>query len=807
MQRPTIDTVAQTLSRMPGLAVHGQSVFEPARPGRFQTGRNLPLAQPIHRYLESAFPNGLFSHQAEALRAILGGQHSVITTRTNSGKSLLFSLPAFNALHDDPDATALFLYPQKALANDQLLRLRETADHLPALAARQQQCPFLIARYDGGIGEDDRRTAREQSQILLTNPDMLHLGILPQHRAQWSRFFMNLKYVAIDECHTYRGVFGTNVAFILRRLRAICSHYGANPTFIAASATVARPQDHLSQLVGLPFTLIGSEHDGSIQGARRLWVVSGAESYVQTGNRLAVELAEQGLSVLVFCPSRVKAEQFYGRMRDADGNLPEHVAVYRAGLSPAQREAIEQGLRTGQKRLVFATSALELGIDIGALDVVVCVGLPATAMSMWQRAGRTARQGNEGAVVFIPAETPIDSYYANHPQEFFAREHEQLAMNLTNQRLACQHYACTISEAGGQEERVDPAVLGDELATIHQLHTSGQLDRDELYVDDPHSQISVRSSGSTSYSLECRGETIGEIDSFHLLLEAPRNAIYRHGGNTYRVRDVIRSQRKVRLVPDTTRNETAARISRRIGIKRVYKSWDYGALQVKTARLEVREHLVGVVEKDPLNKVVQNYSGGNSMPAHRLPTEGTVIILTDELLLPLAFEPANRLDRAIRATRQLLQSLFPTISGPCDTQDLASESQRLPTGEVAIFLYDQVYDGADLTSIAAERLLTLVERSIERVELCQCTSEYGCLRCVANPSQDDAANKLDAIALLRAIRDGLKSEPTITVQERIDWTHDARPARERVCRQCKTSVTVDARFCSNCGERLTENAA
>jgi len=195
------------------------------------------------------------------------------------------------------------------------------------------------------------------------------------------------------------------------------------------------------------------------------------------------------------------------------------------------------------------------------------------------------------------------------------------------------------------------------------------------------------------------------------------------------------------------------------------------------------------------------------MPAHRLPTEGTVIILTDELLLPLAFEPANRLDRAIRATRQLLQSLFPTISGPCDTQDLASESQRLPTGEVAIFLYDQVYDGADLTSIAAERLLTLVERSIERVELCQCTSEYGCLRCVANPSQDDAANKLDAIALLRAIRDGLKSEPTITVQERIDWTHDARPARERVCRQCKTSVTVDARFCSNCGERLTENAA
>ena len=429
-------------------------------------------------------------------------------------------------LCEDPDATALFLFPQKALANDQLMKLRDMAAAIPCINRMHADNPLLVSRYDGSVDSAARPQIREQVQLMLTNPDMLHFSVLQHHENHWARFFRNLKLVAIDECHEYRGIFGTNVALILHRLRQLCQLYGSNPTFIATSATVSEPQVHMQTLTGLPFECVDSTRDGSQQGDRKMWMVNGPEHFYDFGRKLALKLAEQGLTVLAFCPSRVAAERMLSRIPRKDEEM-SHVRVYRSGLSSKEREGIEAGLRDRSVRVVFSTSALELGIDIGEIDVVVCVGLPHSMMSLWQRVGRSARGGREGAAIFIPADSPIDTYYANHPQELFSRDHEPLVLNLTNQRLLCQHYACAVQEVAGQTERLRFDALGPELQTIHDLRGAGKLDRDEFYRSEPHMEVSIRGAGEGSYKLMEGDECIGEIDSFHLLRESCRNAIYR----------------------------------------------------------------------------------------------------------------------------------------------------------------------------------------------------------------------------------------------------------------------------------------
>ena len=243
--------------------------------------------------------------------------------------------------------------------------------------------------------------------------------------------------------------------------------------------------------------------------------------------KLGLALAEAGLTVLAFCPSRVSAERMIARLSKSDKQEDSYVCVYRSGLSGRQREKIEQGLRERTVRLVFSTSALELGIDIGSLDVVLCIGLPNSMMSLWQRAGRSARGGREGATVLIPANTPIDTYFSEHPEELFGRDHEPLVLNLTNQRIVCQHYACAVQEIGGDEERLVLEVTGPELAKVHQLRSEGKLNRDEFYRADPHIEINIRTAGEGSYSLMLGDDRIGDIGSYHLIRESYRNAIYR----------------------------------------------------------------------------------------------------------------------------------------------------------------------------------------------------------------------------------------------------------------------------------------
>jgi DEAD/DEAH box helicase domain-containing protein len=397
-----IDVAGRTLCECQGVVFHYDPPASRPTDGTFAAVDQLGLHPRLQSAVNAAFPSGLFHHQALAISHILRGENTVVATQTSSGKSLVYSLPVFDSLLHDPQTCALFIYPQKALANDQLTKLRDFAGQVPEPAPRVKTVPHLISRYDGATGSGIRAVVRGQVQIALTNPDMLHVAILQHHENLWSRFFANLKYVIIDECHEYRGIFGTNVAYLLRRLRQVCQLNGSSPRFIATSATIREPREHLEKLTGLPFVCVGPETDGSIQGTKKFWVAGSSDHFYEIGRKLSLELAKRGLSVLAFCPSRLAAERMMARVLSVkDDELP-FVRVYRAGLSAEQREEIEQGLREKHVRLVFSTSALELGIDIGALDVVVCVGLPSSMMSLWQRSGRVARGGRQGAIILIP---------------------------------------------------------------------------------------------------------------------------------------------------------------------------------------------------------------------------------------------------------------------------------------------------------------------------------------------------------------------------------------------------------------------
>lgn len=793
-----IEVAAQTIASNPNWKV----LFDPPASGP-RDGSYLPLTDSslspeIIKAISPMFPAGLFSHQHEAIESALSGRHTITATRTSSGKSLTFALPALDVACRHPEATSLFLYPQKALANDQLQNLRRLASATRPIFTRLSDRPHLVSRYDGGTPSEDRKAIREQVQYLLTNPDMLHLGILQHHATHWSRFFSNLRFVAIDECHEYRGVFGSGVSLLLRRLRQVCHLHGSNPTFIASSATIADPQRHLNLLTGCDFALVGPESDRSRQGRRKFWMVGGEHHY-DVGRKLAMELANQGLSVLVFCPSRMSAEKLLARMPRHDGKFEDHVAVYRSGLSQDQREEIEVGLRNKSKRLVFSTSALELGIDIGQLDVVICIGLPSSMMSLWQRAGRVARAGREGAIILVPGDSPIDTYYANHPEELFARETETISVNINNERLVRHHYACAIQEQGGQEKGVDAELLGETAVKIRQMRDAGKLDPEEFYRNDPHGELNLRTSGDANYELVDGSETIGQIGAFHLLREAPRNAIYRHGGRTYRVKDIIRGKQLVRLSTETSRNETVAYIRKDIRLKRFIETRDYSQLKLATGRIDVTEFLSCLTEKDPSGAVVKTWPVPAGMPSHRLPTEASLIIFKEPLAEELNVKLGDRMRTALESVERLLCGLFPTVTGPYDPQDYSSGCTKLGSGEPAIVLYDMAYDGVGLAREAFLRMSELIGKSLDRIAACECQTDEGCFRCVAHPLQSSVASKSAATTVLETLLTLLQdTNPQVRTFGEPEQAL-LQSTETQTCADCQSSIPQYAKFCMNCG--------
>jgi len=792
----TIDTVNRLLARDDGLTVCHDPPVAAATDGVF--GSLPPGLHPeLSDHLARRYPHGLFRHQRAAAQHLFAGRHTVVATRTSSGKSLIYSIPVFDRLLTEPASTALFLFPQKALANDQLQKFTAAADDLPSLSRQRRANPLLIARYDGATPKDERPEIRKQVQILLTNPDMLHYAILA-YPANWERFLSRLQYVVVDECHEYRGIFGTNVSYLFRRLRALCHRYGSSPTFIATSATMQSPQEHLERLTGLPFACVGPDEDGSSQGERKFWMVRPEEHPYDAARKITLALAEAGLTVLTFCLSRTAAERMMARSgRENTDAEPPFVRVYRAGLTPAEREEIERGLRDRTVRAVFSTSALELGIDIGAIDVVVCVGLPTTMMSLWQRAGRAGRTGKQGAVILIPGQTPIDAYHSAHPDRLFERNHEPLVLNLNNQRVLHLHYACAAKEAG-DEGRLDTATLGPEIAAVKVQREAGSLREEVFYLTDPHRSVRIRGTGDEAYKLVCDNKEIGEIDPFHLLREAPRNGIYSHGGLRYRVQDVLSKERRVRLTREFRPHFTTSAVRTSIRVRRLPVLRQHGRVVVARATLDVNDYLLGVTEKHLSGEVIRSYPGAG-MPNNWLPTEGTML----RLERPLWEEAVARLGEpsakaGLETTARLFGSLFPTVTGPCDSSDYSAAADAPKDGPPAVYLYDMVPYGVGLAVEAFDRMADLVERAAEQVRSCPCGTDEGCFQCVRNPQAEVPASKAATLVLLEMIEVELATPPVVT-----QATSDNAPSPPvENCPSCHTPRQPTARFCSNCGAKL-----
>jgi DEAD/DEAH box helicase domain-containing protein len=790
-----IDRAARCLATLDNIKV-AFTQDHPYRSGKFAAASSLPLHPSVAKFLLShpKFNDLLFSHQHEGISRVLGGIHTIVSTPTSSGKSLIFSLPVLDAIARDPKATALLIYPQKALANDQLGKLREMVNAVLGPNAH----PLTVCRYDGATPTDQRAAIRQHARVIITNPDMLHLAILQFH-PKWARFFQNLKYVAIDEAHNYRGIFGSSVAYVFRRLRAIIAHYGANAVFVAASATVDQPTEHMRRLTGLDFKDIGDDLDGSIQGSKKIWLIKTNGNFYQVGRALTMALVEEGLSCLTFCPSRKSAESLLDDLPDSV-RKDDRIRVYRAGLDNADREDTERSLADGSVRGVFATSALELGIDVGSLDAVVCVGLPNTMMSLWQRAGRVGRSGKEGAIFFISADTPLDTYHVEHPEELFGRKNEPLAVNLQNRRLVCHHLACAIDEAG-EEKHLNLEAMGDAARHALELRQAGRLTAEIFYATEKHIQTPIRSSDSRNYKLMVDENIVGEIDQWHLLREAYPHAIYLHGGRRFRVQDVFRSKREIRLIPERSRLRTVPVLKKSLRTRRVRSVAEYPGVTVTEADLDVTERLIAVQEKKPDNTTVRQFNGHQGLAPHRLPTEGIVIALKGSLLdeCDHLIEKVDRM-AVYCAIERLLGSLFPVIVGPCDTMDYDTFCERRD-GTVALYIYDQVHDGIDLAVQAFGRIEQLLEKALERVESCECATSEGCFRCVKDPDVANVTDKDACIAVLRKIIDHLENNKVVTQTFNIDVL-DEQPETVGTCPKCHEKVKQDARFCSSCGEKL-----
>jgi DEAD/DEAH box helicase domain-containing protein len=523
----------------------------PARPAQFAPwppgldGRVTAVyatAQAIHQP---------YTHQAEAITAVLNGANVILATTTASGKSLAYTAPALHKLLGKGHGRVLYLFPTKALAQDQLAITQQLI--------QAGNLPLHAHTYDGDTPQSQRRKIRQTPGIIISNPDMLHVGILPYH-TQWRDFFRHLDLIVIDEIHTYRGVFGSHVANVLRRLQRICHFYGSAPQLIACSATIANPRQHAERLTGQPFTLIDETANGAPRGPKQFIMLNPPlidatlglrQSTLILAKELAAQLIQAGVQTALFARTRQTVELLLTYLQDEliyQGGNPEQVAGYRGGYLPLERRRIESGLRTGELRGVVATNALELGVDIGELDAVLLLGYPGSIASVWQQAGRAGRRAGESTAVFIASNTPLDQYIARHPHYILHNNPEHALINPDNLRLMVPHLACaafelpfTPDETYGHTHHLPDLLQAlQEMGLLYQTSTQYHYLSPNQESQPPATRISLRTSGTDriiiqAYQANSTPLVIGELDRDSAPHTLHEGAIYLHQAQSYLV--------------------------------------------------------------------------------------------------------------------------------------------------------------------------------------------------------------------------------------------------------------------------------
>jgi len=729
-----------------------QIVHHEILPPRFARYRSPdpPLEPRLTRVLERMGIQRLYIHQADALERIHRGEHVAVATPTASGKTLTYTLPVFRALLKEPRCRALYLFPLKALEQDQLQVVRTW---IRLLGAEHR---IRAEIYDGDTPDHRRRKIRQDPpQILISNPDMLHLSLLAYHD-QWESFFENLRFVVIDELHTYRGIFGSHIVQILRRLRRICGRYGSCPQFVVLSATIANPGEFAETLTGLPFSVI--EDNGAPRAGRHFLFMNPVESPYTLSTHLFQEAVEAGLKTIAFTQARKITELIYTWLIQDRPGWQTRVSSYRAGFLPEERRRIERGLLSGEMDGVISTSALEMGIDIGGLDVCILVGYPGTIITTWQRGGRVGRGDRESLIVLVAQPDALDQYFMRHPRRFFESRFEKAVVDPSNSKVLKAHLACAAAELPIRIEGdlFDPS--GRECSVVKEMEREGALLRSadgmEWYSARrrPHREVDIRSAGEGFTILEDGTErVVGQTAGMRTFSECHEGAVYLHRGDHYLVTRLDLKRKNVYVRPARVSYYTRALSEKETTILQRHRSRPVGNFLLRQGRLRVTERVIAY-EKRRITGQDLLSTHPLDLPPQVFETVGIWLEIEDFIRLGIAREGRHFMG-GIHAVEHALIALFPLFA-LCDRDDVGGISipHHPQVGKAAVFIYDGYPEGVGLAERAYEVIEELLKAALEAVEGCDC--EEGCPGCIHSPKCGSGNKPLDkaaAVLILKAL--------------------------------------------------------
>jgi len=749
----TLDQVAADPD-LDGRLVHRAVIA--ARDARFGD-LSTPLHEDVEARLRSRGIDHLWEHQTTAIDHLRAGHHVVVATGTASGKSLCYQIPIVESIVAGNRDTALLIFPTKALAHDQLRSLRSWL--VPGLMA---------VTYDGDTTTGDRTWARRNANVVLTNPEMLHMGILPSHK-RWATFMMRLRYVVVDELHALRGIFGSHTAHVLRRLQRVCDHYGSRPSFCFASATIGNPGELASSLCAQSVREIMA--DGSPRAERVLacWQrplldeASGARAPANMETaKLLSRFVQDGHQTLAFTRSRRGAELVAQHARRALSrsapDLMDKIAAYRAGYLVEERRSLERDLSGGRLLGVAATNALELGIDVGGLDAVVLNGFPGTLASLWQQAGRAGRAARRSAAVLVAGDDQLDQWYITHPAELTSRSPERAVVNPDNPFVLRAQVACAAHELPivasddrwfgvGLDDVVRDLVLDDLLVPrAGKMYWAGR--------EAPAPKVGLRTGSSLEYHLIDRvgGHTIGTVDDARVFSVAHPGAVYLHQGRQYRVNSLDTAEHVALLdAYDEADEYTQPRSESDLVIVDEDRTCAMGPAAIHLGSVEVTSHVAAYQRKRISDGRVIEVCDLD-LPPRTLPTRACWYTVPRSALLDAGLAPAQVLG-TVHAAEHGLIGLLPLFT-ICDRWDVGglSIAAHPQTGEPTIFVYDGYPGGAGIADLAFEAAGRHVRATLDLVASCQC--DDGCPSCVQSPkcgNWNEYLDKAGAVTLLRLL--------------------------------------------------------
>jgi DEAD/DEAH box helicase domain-containing protein len=719
---------------------------EPAREARTAPFPDQVDAR-VRKALERRGIDALYAHQAEAWEATRRGEHVIVTTGTASGKSLAFNLPVLDALAREPKQRALYLYPTKALSQDQVRALTEL--HVPGVRP---------AIYDGDTPSEQRWQIRKWANLILSNPDMLHVGVLPHHD-RWGDVLQNLRYVVVDEAHVYRGVFGSHVANVLRRLFRLARVYGAEPQFVLASATIANPAELARALVGVDATVVETDAAPRAERTIALWnpplldeELGLRGSALGEASKLLADLVSRGLRTLCFAKSRKAAELIHRftvqRLQDPD--TARRLSPYRAGYTPAQRREIERRLMEGELLGVAATDALELGIDVGLLDCVISVGFPGTVASLRQQWGRAGRRGH-GLAILIASEDALDQYFMREPETLLGRRVEAAILDHENERVLDGHVLAAAFEAPLDE--ADRAVLGDEaLARAEQLPELKWTKAGYVWNgrDYPAGRFVLRSTTPDSFTIvdAATGTLLGIAERERAYSTVHEGAIYLHAGESYRVLELDLDTRTAVVEPYAGDYYTQAKKETTTAIEEALRSERRLGVELAFGRVSVTEQVVAYQRKSIRTQETME-TVALALPETTFETEAVWFVPTPEQLDGLDEMP--KLLGSLHAAEHSLIALLP-LWAMCDRWDIGGLSTNLhfQTRAPTIFVYDGHAGGVGITERGFQAFEGWVADTAKMLAGCPC--EHGCPSCVQSPKCGNLNEPLDKSGALTLLR-------------------------------------------------------